>query len=51
MLFQTVAAIGFTVLFSVAMYNVYKWFAWLLPQAIDFSLLKDNRKKGHKGGE
>lgn len=51
MLSQTVAAIGFTVLFSVAMYNVYKWFAWLLPQAIDFSLFEKNRKKEHKGGK
>lgn len=51
MLFQILAAIGFTVLFSIAVYNTYEWFAWLLPQAIDLSLLKEDRKKGDKGGK
>lgn len=51
MLFQILVAIGFTVFFSAAMYNAYKWLAWLLSQAIDFSLFENNRKKGHRGGK
>lgn len=45
MFLQIAVAIGFTTLFSMALFYTYKWFAWLIPQAIDFSLFENRSKK------